>query len=220
MIKKPNRIYLFESLILCMNGAILILAGGLSTRMGTNKINLNFKGVPMLDYTINRIKELQLPIYVSVHKMDSNHKRNDVNYIEDVYETPRSPLLGILSSLPKIMEDRLFITTADTPELNIKLTKYLLDFLSHFDSVIPMWDSGKPEIIHAAYNREKLLQITTKMWEMRKTEVSALLTRASNPLFISTEHLKLFDPELLSFYDFDTPNDMKNFFQRSTLSSM
>lgn len=198
--------------ILVMEAAIVVLAGGLSTRMGTNKLNVQFKGMPMLRYTVYRLKQLNLPIYISVH---DKYLEGFKNCIKDTHSSPRTPLLGILSVCTKIKHEKIFVTTADSPEIDLDVIRYMLNYLPTFSSVIPMWESGKPEIIHAAYDRQKLTPILKMMWNKNLYQVSSLLSFAPKPLFISTEHLRHLDPQLKSLMDFDTPEEIHNYFNKN-----
>ena len=61
-------IYLIEMAEIFMNHALIILCGGGSTRMGTDKALLPFGKVSLLEYLVNKYKPHFSHIYLSVKK--------------------------------------------------------------------------------------------------------------------------------------------------------
>lgn len=107
-----------------MTKALIILCGGLSTRMGSDKAFLPFGDTTLLNYQIARFRPYFSNIYVSVPK----HEERPVDYtklcgcpsIEDTF-SQIGPLGGLYSCLDSTPEDMLFFAPVDAPFTDPKL---------------------------------------------------------------------------------------------------
>ena len=100
-----------------MNHALIILCGGGSTRMGTDKALLPFGEVSLLEYLVNKYKPHFSHIYLSVKKPgEYTHLSLPVTEIADLYMNA-GPMSGVFSGLSMMDEDQAFILQIDTPFL-------------------------------------------------------------------------------------------------------
>ena len=100
-----------------MNHALIILCGGGSTRMGTDKALLPFGEVSLLEYLVNKYKPHFSHIYLSVKKPgEYTHLSLPVTEIADLYMNA-GPMSGVFSGLSMMDEDQAFILPIDTPFL-------------------------------------------------------------------------------------------------------
>ena len=91
-----------------MNQALVILCGGDSSRMGTDKALLPFGDECLLEYMVHKFAPHFDRIYLSVNQRgDYGHLDLDVTEIPDIYLNA-GPMGAILSSLTMIMENRAF----------------------------------------------------------------------------------------------------------------
>lgn len=101
-----------------MTHALVLLCGGLSTRMGTNKAFLPFGEYTMIEYQVRRFRPNFEKIYLSVPKMTDFWMqlaaRLDCTAIPDRVEKI-GPLGGLYSCLSAVTEDLLFFTPVDAP---------------------------------------------------------------------------------------------------------
>ena len=101
-----------------MTHALVLLCGGLSTRMGTNKAFLPFGEYPLMEYQVRRFRPNFEKIYLSVPKMTDFWMhlaaRLDCTAIPDRVEKI-GPLGGLYSCLSAVTEDLLFFTPVDAP---------------------------------------------------------------------------------------------------------
>ena len=109
-----------------MNHALIILCGGGSTRMGTDKALLPFGKVSLLEYLVNKYKPHFSHIYLSVKKPgEYTHLSLPVTEIADLYMNA-GPMSGVFSGLSMMDEDQAFILPIDTPflepEVGLQLT--------------------------------------------------------------------------------------------------
>lgn len=101
-----------------MSYALILLCGGLSTRMGTNKAFLPFGEYTLMEYQVRRFRPYFEKIYLSVPKMTDSWMqfaaRLDCTAIPDCVEKI-GPLGGLYSCLSAVTEDLLFFTPVDAP---------------------------------------------------------------------------------------------------------
>lgn len=101
-----------------MSYALVLLCGGLSTRMGTNKVFLPFGEYTLMEYQVRRFRPNFEKIYLSVPKMTDFWMqlaaRLDCTAIPDCVEKI-GPLGGLYSCLSAVTEELLFFTPVDAP---------------------------------------------------------------------------------------------------------
>ena len=101
-----------------MSYALVLLCGGLSTRMGTNKAFLPFGEYTLMEYQVRRFRPYFEKIYLSVPKMTDSWMhlaaRLDCTAIPDCVEKI-GPLGGLYSCLSAVTEEMLFFTPIDAP---------------------------------------------------------------------------------------------------------
>ena len=101
-----------------MTHALVLLCGGLSTRMGTNKAFLPFGEYTLMEYQVRRFRPNFEKIYLSVPKMTDFWMqlaaRLNCTAIPDCVEKI-GPLGGLYSCLSAVTEELLFFTPVDAP---------------------------------------------------------------------------------------------------------
>ena len=101
-----------------MSYALVLLCGGLSTRMGTNKAFLPFGKYTLMEYQVRRFRPYFEKIYLSVPKMTDSWMqlaaRLNCTAIPDCVEKI-GPLGGLYSCLSAVTEELLFFTPVDAP---------------------------------------------------------------------------------------------------------
>ncbi len=192
--------------------AALILAGGLSTRMGSEKATLTIESKPLIRWAFDAANKFACHIYISVHDEDAITRYKpllptEVTFIKDLYEGPRSALLAMLSSFKYITEETVAVTPVDSPFISGDLMAYMTSKAKSYDLVVPMWPDGRIEAIHAVYNPVKLVPVLQGLWSKGIFELKQIPRHAKATLFISTESLSEYDVPLLSLLDADTPSE-------------
>lgn len=136
-----------------MTYALVILCGGNSTRMGTDKALLPFGEDCLLEYVVHKYKPYFSKIYLSVKKKgDYSHLNLPITEIADIYPNA-GPMSGVFSGLSMIDEDAAFFMSVDTPFLEPETGITLLDSLEDFDICMLKDKSGSSETSTAAYSK-------------------------------------------------------------------
>lgn len=106
------------------NYALLLLAGGKSSRMGKNKAELLYKNRTFVETLLSKAGDLGITkIYLSGYV----DKREDVQVIWDIYPE-RGPLGGIHACMKELTTPFCLVLPVDVPQLPISVLEELLNF--------------------------------------------------------------------------------------------
>ncbi len=102
----------------------IILAGGKSRRMGTDKTLLRFKGKTLIEILIDTLGDLCENILISSNK----ELKTGTNYkiVADVISS-NGPIAGIYSCLMQSESEYNLVVASDTPLISQDLLKFLID---------------------------------------------------------------------------------------------
>lgn len=129
----------------------VIIAGGKSSRMRTNKAIINYKGKRLIDYAINVLKPLVYKIVISTNE--------DLNLgYEQIADKQQNlgPIGGLYTVLSSYKSDYYAIIPCDVPKLNTAFYQYLINNMNGYDAVVPRLADGKLEPLIAIYSNNIL----------------------------------------------------------------
>jgi molybdopterin-guanine dinucleotide biosynthesis protein A len=183
----------------------VILAGGRSTRFaGQDKGLLKVNGKTILDHIYPILNALFEEVLLVTHNPLA-YIGWDLEIVSDLFPV-RSSLTGIQAALFHASNPYVFITACDVPFLRQELIQALLAHVTHgCDLVVPQTTAGI-EPLCAVYARRCLPRIEQSLYRGRYKIGAAL-----NPKRICTVSeriLRTADPELLSFCNINTPEDL------------
>ena len=136
-----------------MNKSLVILCGGDSSRMGSDKALLPFKDKTMVEYIYDRFAPHYDKVYLSVNEWgDYTHLGLDVQEIPDIYRNA-GPMGGILSSLTMITEEKAFFMPVDTPFMDPALGLYLYDHSDGYDITTFKFPADFASSVCAVYSK-------------------------------------------------------------------
>lgn len=105
--------------------SILILAGGKSSRMGTDKGFLELLDQTFVGQLVNESKRVSNNIYISVGKHNINEYQKYQELLIQDHQDGNGPIGGIVSALDNIKTKWFFILSVDTPLVNSELLESL-----------------------------------------------------------------------------------------------
>ena len=184
----------------------VILSGGLATRYdGTEKALLRVGGVRLLDRIYDIYTELFEEI-ILVTNTPQKYLEWDLLIVPDLF-TIRSSLTGIHAGLFFMTNPFAFISACDTPFLKKEVIETVIGKIeSDIDIVIPETSAGL-EPLCAAYSR-RCLEPAQQHLEQEKLKVIKAF-RKSRIKTVSEKVLRKQDPDLLSFFNINTSDDLK-----------
>ncbi|MEQ8171915.1 MAG: molybdenum cofactor guanylyltransferase [Candidatus Eremiobacterota bacterium] len=152
----------------------IVLAGGKSNRMGTDKALLPIRGTTLIETIINQIKNLFSEIIISASEKG---KYEFLNYrvITDERQG-EGPLVAILSCIRASTNRINFVTACDTPDMNINFIKKLLYEGETFDIVVPKYKDGRYEALLAVYTKN-IIPVIEEELQKKSRKISRIFTR-------------------------------------------
>lgn len=134
-----------------MKVSAVLLAGGKSSRMNyQNKALLSLKGKNFLEILISELENVADEILISQQKNKAEGAEG-FSIVHDNYPHC-GPLSGIEAGLACCENEILIVAACDMPMLKKELFTILLQYIEHYDAVIPIVN-GKPEPLAAVYQK-------------------------------------------------------------------
>jgi molybdopterin-guanine dinucleotide biosynthesis protein A len=189
---------------------VIILAGGRSTRMGTNKalLRLSPGGHTIIERVVSRLGEAGLAPDLLITNTPREYAFLGVPMVPD--DLPGAgPLGGILTALNHSPCERVLVVACDMPMLNPLLLRYMASLPGDYDALIPRWADvlGREtlETLHAIYSRRCIGPIGERI---RAGELKvAALAENIRVRYLNEGEMRRYDSELQSFRNVNTPED-------------
>ncbi len=186
----------------------VVLAGGMSRRLGRNKALEPFEGETLIRRVIGRMRQVSSRIVVVVNNQSRVAELSlpeDVRAVVDEYPSSGS-LGGIFSGLHAASTEWAVFCACDMPFLDPDLYAMLLSNRAGFDAVVPVL-GGRPEPIHAAYSRRCLKPIRSKILA-DDLKIAGFYDDVA-VRYVEEDEIRAIDPRLLSFFNINTESDLR-----------
>lgn len=181
----------------------IILAGGKNLRMGQNKAFLEVHGERIID----RIKRIFVEIFeevLLVTNSPADYLNLNLRTVTDLYRGKGS-LGGIFTGLFHASFSHAFVVACDMPFIKPALISHLAGLSQGYDIVIPRTDDGL-QPLHAVYSR-KCLPFMEDLLRSGNLKILDFFPRVKKREVL-TEEIIPFDPQLVSFLNLNTPEDL------------
>ena len=200
---EPNKISL----------GVIILAGGKSSRMKSNKVFLKINGEPLLMHVVRETSKISDHIIVAIGKDDKEEDYayilpKSVKIVHDKTET-KAALHGMLTGLEAIETDYAIILAVDTPFINANVIKQLQFEAQGLDIAIPTWANGNIEPLYAVYNVATTLWVLKKAVNEGEIRIKEVINKLKNINYVPIEKFKDSGANLNCFFNINTPEDLK-----------
>lgn len=184
---------------------VAIQAGGKSSRMGRDKSLINLDGRPLIEHVLSRVKGLGDEIIITTNKPDRLASLG-LRMVSD-----QSPIGGALQGLRTALEaashPRVLVVACDMPFLRRPLLEYLLQRSGEDVDVVVPKNGRFYEPLHAVYRRRVLPEIEASL-AAEKFRLDSFFPRV-DVLSVADSELDRLDPERLSFFNVNTPEDLE-----------
>ncbi|MFO8020424.1 MAG: molybdenum cofactor guanylyltransferase [Promethearchaeia archaeon] len=205
--------------------AFVILIGGKSRRFGTDKGLFEFRGKPLIEYQLQRLRKFNRKIFISTKsKMQLKNyrekiqKTDDLTFILDekdvnINSKIKTPLIGIYSAFQKLKELNIksaFTLPCDSPLIHPDVVGLIIDYSKSFDCVIPQWENGFLEPLFAIYPVESTYYNARENLLKGHYKLIKLLDSALKIKYISIEkEIQELDEDLQTFLNVNKKSDLK-----------
>jgi molybdenum cofactor cytidylyltransferase len=137
--------------------AATVLAAGASTRMGSPKALLRYRGRPFLQSILSALEQLGIPCYVALghdsHKILSQHDLRDITVVmnEELEAGPIGSIRAAIRAMGEQQAAGLLVWPVDFPHVRLETVQALIDRFAEEDEpaiVVPEYGdkSGHPVI--------------------------------------------------------------------------
>jgi molybdopterin-guanine dinucleotide biosynthesis protein A len=186
--------------VMTRTDSAIVLCGGRSSRMGRDKATLPFGSETLLTRVVRVVAAVVDDVVVvgNVTQAMDRHVRVVADSIEGL-----GPLAGLTTGLAEVRHSRALVVGCDMPLLSPLLLRRLLTLAGDADACVPRVD-GTPMTTCAVYSTRVLAQGQSQLATGTRS-LRALLDGLS-VVWVDGDDLRDVDPELLSFWDCDTPD--------------
>lgn len=183
----------------------IILAGGKSTRMGTDKALIRVKDDSMLEGAVRALAGGFNEIIVSANNRTCASAQ--VKIVADVIPG-RGPMSGIHAALLASANDINFVVPCDMPFINVRLALYMVELASGFDVVVPRIGDYY-EALFAVYMKNCLPLIEEYLISGRN-KVSTLYSNSALRIrCVEESEIEKFGNAESLFFNVNTPVDLQ-----------
>ncbi|WP_053983634.1 molybdopterin-guanine dinucleotide biosynthesis protein B [Niameybacter massiliensis] len=178
----------------------VIVAGGKSSRMGTDKMYLTYEGESFIDTIVNSLQPAS-SVYVVLNDQQ-DYVRKEVVILSDLIKEI-GPIGGLYTALASVVEDYVYLWACDMPNHCKDFMNYVLSYVEEdlYDAYVICMPDGKISPFGSVYHKRILPKLKTYIKQEKYKMVD----------FIESLHIKkiylnytCFDPSRI-FMNINTP---------------
>lgn len=181
----------------------VILAGGKSSRFGSNKALALHQGDALIQTIARRLTGL-FPETLLITNTPENYAFLGWPMAGDQYRNC-GPLAGIHAALQTVSQPRAFICGCDMPLINPTLVRFLCGLPGAHDVVLPWLPEG-PEPLYAVYSK-KILPVIEEHLARKQCKIGTLYEKIHIRKVTAEEILRIL-PDLTTFHNINQPHDL------------
>jgi molybdopterin-guanine dinucleotide biosynthesis protein A len=191
----------------------IVLAGGYSRRFGQDKGILALAHKPLLKYVIDAVSPVMDETIVVTNSKERAAKyakiaTTEVQFVIDVCKS-RSPLIGALSGFGSARGKYSLLLPFDTPFVSKEVVSLLFELCLDKTAAIPRWPNCQIEPLHAVYQTKPALEAAKSAMAEGKLNMRAMIEKLRGVRYVSTLVLQQLDSDLRTFFNVNTPLDLK-----------
>jgi molybdopterin-guanine dinucleotide biosynthesis protein A len=185
---------------------VLVLAGGASRRMGTDKRRVPIDGTPMLLRTLDRLAGSRVLLIIDPRDPPDLRLRGDIRVVADT-RPGEGPLAALEAGLAAVSDPAVLAVAGDMPWLEPPVLRLLVARLADRPDVdvacLADEDGARP--LPLAMRRAEVLARLTPMLDAGERRLRALLPGS---LLLPPDEWLPLDPDRGTLRDVDTPADL------------
>ena len=183
---------------------VAIMAGGQSSRMGTDKSFVLFDGRPLIEIVREKVTGLGTETLLITNTPEAYAHLN-LPMVSDVYPD-HGPLGGIYTAVHAASQPHVLVVACDMPWLNRPLLEYMITLRQTADVIVPRWEKY-PEPLHAIYGKACLRPIEEKL-KAKRLKITGFFGQV-NVRFVERVEIEKFDANGRSFANINSPEDLQ-----------
>jgi molybdopterin-guanine dinucleotide biosynthesis protein A len=187
------------------NATGIILAGGGGSRLnGVDKARLVVDSTPLIERAVELLRDW----FAEVLIVSNGRRRYDFARVKVVADVKPNcgPLMGLYSGLKVSGHEHNLVLACDMPYVSRELIKMMMEAAGGYDVTTPVVN-GYREPFLAVYHK-RALAIIKKNLDQDRYKMTGIFAQM-NVYDIPEEQLRRIDPELKSFFNINTPQDLE-----------
>ncbi len=185
----------------------VVLAGGLSRRLGVDKGLRLLAGKPLVNHIVENIRDHvdEVIVVVASEEQKKNYQRavEGALIVTDVYPEG-SPLVGLMTGLSFCKYPYAFAVACDMPFVCGEAVEMLFAEAEGREGAVFEKPNGWIEPLAAVYHVETGLRETERLYREGDLRVRMIFLSLGDVALIPVERLMAVDPELRTFFDTDS----------------
>ena len=191
----------------------IVVAGGVSKRFGQDKGLVKLADKPLVSYVVDKAISVVDDVMVVVNSETQKKKIAEVisekaRIMVDQADV-QTPLAGALTGFEAAQTEYAILLACDTPFLSPEILSLLLEVSANRSAAIPRWPNGNIEPLHASYHASTAAKAAKTATENGRFDMRAMVDNMRSVRYISTMVLRQLDPKLTTFFNINSPNDLR-----------
>ena len=188
---------------------VAIMAGGKSSRMGTDKSFVPLLGKPMIEHILEQVSGLDQDETILITNRPQEYDHLVVPMFGDVLPEKGS-LGGIYTAIRSSRGEYTFVIACDMPFINPALMRYMITLRTEqggpYDVIVPRVE-GHPQGLHAIYGKACLEPIRSRL-DANRLKVIGFYDQVRVRYLDPVEYARL-DPDGLALHNINTPEELE-----------
>jgi molybdopterin-guanine dinucleotide biosynthesis protein A len=131
----------------------IILAGGKSSRMGSDKSLLKLGGKTLIQHVVDAIRPYVSSVIVVTNNEDKYSFLNNVSFVSDIIKN-QGPFIGLISGIKSSNTKWCFVTSCDMPLIDGNIIEYL--WSRKEKNIVSPFSNSRYEPLISLYSRDVL----------------------------------------------------------------
>lgn len=187
----------------------IVLAGGKSSRMGTDKSLLKWKGKTLIEHAVETIKPVCIKVVISSNKKVYGFTGCDT-WPDEL--PGQAPIIGIYSCLKRSETEINIFLSCDMPYLRTDLLRHMIDRVDNHPLLVPVNDDGLLEPLCGIY-RKTIIPHLEKHIRHNNLSIYEFIREHGGKFLKLGKELPFYDSNL--FANINTPDDLKELLNNS-----
>ncbi len=185
----------------------VVLAGGKSKRMGTDKRHLSVHGKPLLDRVTSVLLELFPEVLLVLAKEDISRQDERIRMVTDLIPDCAA-VGGLYTGLYHSGCSRVFVVACDMPFINPAVIELFLQKIDAADIVVAQLVTGL-QPLHGLYSKQ-CLPVLKDMIDARDLRLQNIAGKPGLAVHrVPETEITCVDPQLVSFLNLNSPADLE-----------
>jgi molybdopterin-guanine dinucleotide biosynthesis protein A len=191
----------------------IILAGGESSRFGSNKALQLLAGKPLICHVAERLSQIadEILVVIGYSEPRAGYEAvlpSSVTIMNDSQEG-KTPLIGVATGLQATKSEYALICACDVPFVKEEVLELLFQRASGVDAAIPKWNKGHIEPLEAVYRVASTLKAAQETPALTGLPLRVMIGKLAQVVYVSVEdEVGKLDSDLRTFFNVNTREDM------------